>query len=328
MLFENLTALIDGELLNEPSIASFSTIAFEAKKVKRGDLYFGDSSGIEEALSNGAYGIVSNRIKIKDSEIAWIKVKNLEDAKLKLLRYFLVKDDFFIVLLDSVKADIAKQIEVSKKILYIDDVEEAINLLSSSSDYELIAFLNENAFKKMELVSYEVDIKNHIDIQKATNFLTTFIYRDSLYKDIKLPKLFFDEFEYILNLFDKMHLEYFISKLSFLTHFKPLFVDSSFKLLPFGQSRKVIILESEKKLLKREAEYLKQSSPWAKIALLLPFDIKYNEKVDIDIKYFKNYADIKKQNIFYYNFVIMLDVEQRYEKYLQKSNNDIKNRLF
>jgi ferrochelatase len=328
MLFENLVSLIDGELLNEPSIASFSNIVFDAKKVKRGDLYFGESKGIDEALKNGAYGIVSTSSKIKDDEIACIKVKNIQNSKLKLLRYFIIKESAYSVYVDSVKAELAKAISSSKEILFIEDVEEAIKVLSLNSNYKLILFLDEKLFRSMELESFKVEIFSQVIIQKATNFLTTFIYHDRLYKDVKISELFISELEYLLNLFDILKIEYSLEKLSFISHFKPLFLDSAFRVLSFGQSTKVVILESKKELLKRELEFLKEKAPWAKIALLLPKDIKYHDENGIDIKYFKNFDDIKKVNIFNYNFVIMLDIEQKFLKYLLKASSDIKNSLF
>jgi len=329
MLFENLASLIDGELLNEPSISSFSNIAFDAKKVKRGDLFFGSSTDVEEAISKGAYGIVSDKIKVKDFEIAWIKVKNLEESKLKLLRYLVVQENTYILNLSLIEAEITKQIQVDKNILFIDsDIQSAISALLVSSEFSVIAFTDKKLFSKLELVSLDVDIKYNITIQKATNFITTFIYKERLYKDIRFTELFLDELEFVLNFFDILEISYDIYKLGFLNHFKPLFLDRDFRILGFGQSRKVFILESDISLIKREVLFLKKKSSWANIALLLPKDIKYKEKLDIDIKYFKNYADIKKQNVSYYNFVIMLDIEDRFERYLQKTDHEINNRLF
>ena len=328
MLFENLVSLIDGKLLNEPSIISFSNIVFDAKKVKRGDIYFGESKGIDEALKNEAYGIVSTSSKIKDNEIAWIKVKSIKNSKLKLLRYFIIKESANTLYVDCVKADIIKSISGCKEIFFIEDIDEAIRVLSLNSNYKIIFFLDEKLLKSMELENFKVDIFSQVIVQKATIFLTTFIYHDRLHKDVKISELFISELEHVLNLFDALNIEYSLEKLNFISHFKPLFLDSAYRILNFGQSMKVIILESKKELLKRELEFLKEKAPWAKIALLLPENIKYHDENGIDIKYFKDFDDIKKVNIFNYNFVIMLDIEQKFLEYLLKASSDIKNSLF
>ena len=50
-----------------------------------------DDSSIEDAILNGAYGIVfSKPTQISDSEIAWIKVQSLDDALKRLLRFKLL----------------------------------------------------------------------------------------------------------------------------------------------------------------------------------------------------------------------------------------------
>ncbi len=328
MLFENLVSLIDGELKNKPSITSFSKVVFDPKKVKRGDLYFGESSGIDEALENGAYGVVSNRFRVKDKETAWIKVKNLDEAKLKYLRYLVIKNDSHVVYLDSVESEISKEIELEKCYYIGTDIDRAIFELSVKDEENLIIFTDIDIFKKLELISFEVVLKNHIEVIKSTVFLTTFLYRQSLYKDIKIPLLFKSELEKVLNLFDVLQVDYAVEKLCFISHFKPLFLDSYFKLLAFGQSTKVVIIEPDIQLIEREIEYVKNFASWAKVLLLVSQELKLLKKIDIDIKYFKNYIDIKKLNIFNYNFVIMIDNKGGFEKYLHKADKEIKNTLF
>ena len=328
MLFENFVSLIDGQLANEPSIASFTKVVFDAKKIKRGDLYLGDFKDIDEALKNGAYGIVSTKFKVKDKEIAWIKVKNLHDAKLKLLRYLVIKSDAYTIYLTPPQEKIAKAIQTDK-VYYIDsDIDGAIKDLEQKEVEKLIVFCDEKIYQKLELPSFKVMIKTKLNIIKSTTFLTTFLYNQTQHRDIKLPELFMDDLEKVANLFDELKVGYSFEKLHFISHFKPLFLDSRYELLSFGQSTKVVILEHSLEFLYQELEYLKQKASWAKVLLLAHHDIKLSKKLDIDIKYFKTFGDIEKLGIFNYNFVIMTDVEKGYEKYLQKKSKQIKNRLF
>ena len=39
MNLQNLTALVEGNLTNSPSITAFEDVSFEASKVRRGDLF-------------------------------------------------------------------------------------------------------------------------------------------------------------------------------------------------------------------------------------------------------------------------------------------------
>ena len=329
MLFVNLCALIDGELQNEPSIASFSNIVFEPKKVSIGDLFIGKKADILEALQNGAYGIVSTSFKISDSEVAWIKVKDIEVAKLKLLRYLVLKTSKNYLCLDSVELDIFKKISENRDIIYIgEDIEEAIKLLFKSDGVETIIFSDRTLFDKLDLEDFSIEIINSIKIVKNTLFLTSFTYKGTHYKDIKLPSIFVEELERVLNMFDFLNIKYSITKLHFISHFKPLFLDNYFKIQPFGSGTKVVIIESDKNLLIKEIEYIKKSAQWAKIALLLPKELEGKIKTDIDVVSFNSFVDLKKKNIFYYNFAIMLDSNERFENYLSKQSLDIKNTLF
>jgi len=82
MRLENILALTHGKLLNEPFVNIFDNIVFDAKSIKRGDLFIAfDEKTIEIALLNGAYGVIFDKpTQINDMEIAWIQVQNIEDA--------------------------------------------------------------------------------------------------------------------------------------------------------------------------------------------------------------------------------------------------------
>ncbi len=329
MLFLNLCALIDGELKNEPSIASFTNIVFDVKKVSIGNLFIGEKSDISEALQNGAYGIVSTSFKISDDEVAWIKVKDIEVAKLKLLRYLVLKTSQHYLSLKSVEFELFKKINEDRDVIYIhEDIEDAIKLLFKSSEVETIVFSDKNLFDKIDLEDMEVKILNSIYVVKNTLFLTSFTYKGTQYRDIKIPYIFIKEFEKVLNIFDILNIKHSIPKLHFTSHFKPIFLDNSFRVQSFGSSTKALILESDINLVKEEISYIKKSASWAKIALLLPKDLNTKIKTDIDTITFNSYSDLKKKNIFYYNFAIMLDINERFENYLSKQHSDIRSTLF
>ncbi len=329
MLFVNLCALIDGKLENNPSISSFSNIIFEANKVKIGDLFVGRQDDIPEALKNGAYGIVSTNFKITDNEIAWISVKDLELAKVKFLRYLVLRTSKNIIFLDKVELDIFKSICEEKSILYLEkNIEFAIKLLFLKKEVQNIIFSDKSLFEKLDLENLSISTSNTVSIIKYTLFLTSFIYQNTLYKDIKLPKIFIQKLERVLNICDKYELKYMINKLHFINHFKPIFLDSYFKVLSFGQSTKVIILESDEELLLKEIEYIKQNAPWAKVVLVLPNEFKNKVKTKIDIVYHKNFSELKDKNIFYYNFAIMLDYDEGFENYIENSSTKVRDTLF
>ena len=328
MLFENLVSLIDGKLLNQPSISSFSEIVFDAKKVGIGSLFFGDSEDIDLALQNGAYGIVSDKMRVKDKEIAWIKVKDIDDAKLKLLRYFIIHHDSYLLFFDSIELELAKMLYHDKDILYISDIQKAIKTFEANKKYKIVVVSDETLFKKLNLPQYEIVLKHHLTFYKWTNFVSTFTYRENLYKDVKFSAIFQDKLERVLNCFDNFELEYKLERVGFLKHFKPIFLDKDFRVVGFGQSRKVFIVESEEKYFDDEIDFLLKNSSWAKIAVLLPKKSKLKVEDMDDVFYYKSYDDILKLDLFRYNFVIMIDHKVGFENFLDKINSDIKDTLF
>jgi ferrochelatase len=83
--------IVDGRLLNHPSISFIYSIKTNPKKVKEGDLFIvKDDEDIPKAIENGAFAIIVDKeVSISDNEIAWIFVESMNDAIVKLVRYLL-----------------------------------------------------------------------------------------------------------------------------------------------------------------------------------------------------------------------------------------------
>ncbi len=89
MQISSILDIVDGELLNSPSISFIYSIKTNAKKVKEGDLFIAKNlEDIELAINHGAFAIIiEENFPIIDNEIAWIKVKEIELSITKLIRY-------------------------------------------------------------------------------------------------------------------------------------------------------------------------------------------------------------------------------------------------
>ena len=93
MRLENVLALTNATVINDPFVKQFINIVLDVNRVKRGDLFIAfNELEIDAAIFNGAYGVLFDKpTQISDSEIAWIKVKNLEDALQRLVRFRLIE---------------------------------------------------------------------------------------------------------------------------------------------------------------------------------------------------------------------------------------------
>ena len=89
MKISSIVDIVDGELLNSPSISFINNISNDAKKVKTSDMFIAKNiEDLKIAITNGAYAVIFEKdFEVIDNEIAFIKVKNLELALLKIVRY-------------------------------------------------------------------------------------------------------------------------------------------------------------------------------------------------------------------------------------------------
>ena len=89
MKISSIVDIVDGELLNSPSISFINNISSDANKVKTSDMFIAKNiEDLKIALQNGAYAVIFEKdFEVIDNEIAFIKVKNLELALLKIVRY-------------------------------------------------------------------------------------------------------------------------------------------------------------------------------------------------------------------------------------------------
>jgi ferrochelatase len=113
-------------------------------------------------------------------------------------------------------------------------------------------------------------------------FLTSFIYKEIKYQNIKIPYIFIDYFKNILSFLQSQQIEYDIQKCDFTSHFYPIFVDNNLNIKPFGKSQRVIICSDEN---------IEPEISWAKIIKISSI----NELKNLDFNFAiidKNYKDV------------------------------------
>ena len=266
MRIDSITFLIGGELKSSPSIKEIKGFCSNALDIKRGDLFFAkDKNSIEDAVKNGAYAIIfEGPVQITDSEIAWIKVNSLEDAALKLLRFFLIQNQTPIIKLSPTEYDLAKSLTNSEEILFFGD-EFIKNFINFNKNKPKLVLINSYKIsKKLALDLYELNIKENIKIIKEYIFETSFIFKNIYYERVHISSLFIKELNRVLNIFEEFNILYNLKNIEKFSHFKPIFVDKDFNALEFGKSDKVLIVENDYNLLENEKKFLERRAKWAK----------------------------------------------------------------
>ena len=270
MQISSILDIIDGSLLNSPSISFIYSIKTNAYKVKEGDLFIAKNiSDIEIAIKNGAFAIIfDTNVPITDNEIAWIKVKDLETSVIKLIRFKLAVKNLEAYYCNKTTYDLLK--------IYSTNFSRNIKFISNKL---------ENIFKYIDeleddniLISYDKTIldniypknKNFDNIYKLNSidnliehslFETSFSYNDIYFSRLKISSLYIKDFLKVFNFFEE-NLD--LSKLKSFFNFKPLFLDRNLNHVEFGKSDKFIVCQDNKDLYEKEILYIKKQYKYAK----------------------------------------------------------------
>ena len=297
MQISSILDIVDGRLLNHPSISFIYSIKTNAKRVKEGDLFIvRDDSDITTAVKNGAFAlIIDEKIDIIDNEIAWIYVDSIEATMKKLLRYLLsnirltafycndVSFELFTILTKTIKHTNIKLVpkDISKFFKIVDDLEENDTLICSNQELlDSIYPVNFNFNTK------EYEIKNLIE---HSIFETTFSYKERYFSKIKLPSLYIKEF---LDVYSFLGFDADLNRLKKFTPLKPIFIDKLINHTDYGKTDKFLLAQENEKLIEKEIAYLKVKYKYAKILYLTTDDI--DDHKNIDYTFINSLADLKR----------------------------------
>ena len=325
MRFEHFVKLTNSKLLNKPWIDSYNNIQKDVSKIKQGDLFLCyDTSQIDQAIANGAYAIVTEvDTKIIDEEIAWIKTDSLDLVFSKLLRYSLLEKKIQLFYANEVEFALLKHIVLKKEKIFLDHerdknykliINSKLDSIFISSDKE---FLN-TIYPNFLTLSFD---KFSIQCVKKSLFLSSFIYNELYFENIKLPSIFLHDMQRVLNFLDINAIEYDIRRCNFIDHFKPVFIDKCMNIQKFGTTSSVLIFEQNIDLLKKELIYLEQNAPWAKTVAFLPISLKDQFSTKIKIIYYTNNQEIFDLKSHKFNFALVFSKNNILHHILSKPKN-------
>jgi ferrochelatase len=326
MTFENLCKIVDGKLNNTPSVNAYEKIETKAHLIKRGDLFVGsDPKSIQEALHNGAYGILYDKETIMiDEEIAWIYVSSIKDALIKLLRFFLLTSHALFFFFNTIELAILRQIVKKEKMIFLEkDIEKNFKkILSAKSDSYFIS--DDKTFLAQiypEYITYEDKENSLLQLTHQTLFLSSFTYDDVHYEDIKLPALFLPELSRVLHFIKEGALSYDIYKLHFIEHFKPLFISNNLTIQPFGHSEHAFIVEEDKEHILPALSYIKTFATWGNMLLFLPKEADIMIENETFIHYYEKLEEVKEIDVDRFNFILILANYNELSLLLEKSQH-------
>ena len=272
MQISALTDIVEGKLLNSPSISFITQSHTNIKKVNEGDAFFAQSQDdIEQAIKKGAFAIILDfKTEIIDNEIAWIKVDSFSKAVSNILRYkllehknkFIKTNKIFFNLLN-----IFKNKELANVILLQNDLTKDFEVLNALESEKLIFGTN---LRLLNAISGDVMILENeqfeiLNLTSHSLFETSFSHKDKFFDKIKLPTVYINDLLQQLELFD-YHLD--LKKLNNFNLFKPVFLNKSKQIVPYGQTNRFLLASNDEDIAQIEINYLREHYSYGNIEVL------------------------------------------------------------
>ena len=274
MTIQSLINLTDGSLQNEPTIQAIEGATVFPSKVEHGDLFISsDKKDIQTALDRGAYAIVydDDTVDISDNDTAWIKVKSVQEASFKLLRYVILEKEASFFLLNEHENSFLKMVLLQKSnIAFIsNDWRKAFEQILNSSqklfvgtDKELMKGIKPDVKRlKSDVDGYVVD---------DTLFKTTFKVNGFIYQDKELAPFHIEHILKVVDFCEDNELPYSVDRVKYTKHFTPVFIDGALNPTRASQSDKVAIFTDNLQDINRAREYIKFNGTWVKSIVLTP----------------------------------------------------------
>ncbi|MCT7497257.1 peptidoglycan synthetase [Aliarcobacter cryaerophilus] len=325
MKISSIVDIVDGELLNSPSISFINNISSDANKVKTSDMFIAKNiEDLKIALQNGAYAVIFEKdFEVIDNEIAFIKVKNLELALLKIARYklstlkiksYFCTDETFDMLKlyqnHHTKPIFLISKNIEKAFKFIDDIKDGDILISKNKKLLESIYPDSKEFEK------KLDENNIKNLIKHSLFELSFSYNDIYFSKLRLSKIYLNSFLNIYNFF-KGNID--ISKLKLYSNFKAIFIDKDFQPIESGKSDSFIICQTNKNLIPIEITYLKNEFKYAKTIFVSKYKISFlDEKEQIIINNIGDLKNILKNLKFNCVYLIGFTNQESFE-FLQNS---------
>ena len=274
MKIKDILNLTEGVLSNEPKVQAISAATVYPSKVEHGDLFFSSNQEeIDKAIQNGAYAIVydDENIILKDLEIAWIKVSDIQLAAFKIIRYVVIKKEASFYLLSEYELTFLKMILTHKtNISFIaDDWKKAFEQILNSDD-SLFIGTDEELIKLIKPDAKRLDGDVDGYAISDTLFRTTFKVDGFVYQEKELVPFHIEFLLRVVNFCNVQELAYSVDKIKYTKHFLPVFIDLKLQSTRPSNSDRVAIFTDNLTDIAKAREYVKRSNMWVKSIVLTP----------------------------------------------------------
>lgn len=328
MQITSILDIIDGRLLNHPSISFIYSIKTNVKKIKEGDLFIvQNEEDIPLAIENGAFALVLNKKvdDIPDNEIAWVYVDSIKETIIKLARYLLSNIRLTAFFCNNVSLElfnILRKPTVHTNIKIIpNDLSDFFKLVDDLEENDTIICSDQKLLDDIYPINFSFNTKEYVlsNLVEHSIFETTFSHKDRYFSKLKISSLYLTEF---LDVYSYLGFDADLNKLKKFHNLKPIFVDKLINHTDFGRTDKFLVAQDKDDLLLREVDYLNNKYKYAKVLYLTTKDIDDNR--DIDYTFINSLDELKellKKIQFNAVYFIGVSYDELYEQ-VSKQNNE------
>lgn len=328
MQITSILDIIDGRLLNHPSISFIYSIKTNVKKIKEGDLFIvQNEEDIPLAIENGAFALVLNKKvdDIPDNEIAWVYVDSIKETIIKLVRYLLSNIRLTAFFCNNVSLElfnILRKATVHTNIKIIpNDLSDFFKLVDDLEENDTIICSDQKLLDDIYPINFNFNTKEYVlsNLIEHSIFETTFSHKDRYFSKLKISSLYLTEF---LDVYSYLGFDADLNKLKKFHNLKPIFVDKLINHTDFGRTDKFLLAQNKDDLLLKEVDYLNNKYKYAKVLYLTTKDIDDNR--DIDYTFINSLDDLKeflKKVHFNAVYFIGVSYDELYEQ-ISKQNNE------
>ena len=266
MQINSILDIVDGELLNSPSISFIYNIKSNPKKIIEGDLFIASSEeDIKTAIDKGAFAIlVDFDAMVIDTEIAWIKVDSIPNALIKLFRYKLSNVDLKVFYCDQITyelIDLYKSLNKNIKLIS-SDLNNCTSTIENILEEDILFCSNKELLNKIYPNNINFNQKYSINnLTEHSLFETSFSFKENYFSKLKISSLYSNQF---LDVFEFFNKEIDLNKLRRLNSFKPIFIDKFLSIIEFGRSDKFILVQKNRTLIYNEIAHINKRYNYAK----------------------------------------------------------------
>lgn len=300
MKISSIIDIVDGELLNSPSISFIYEIKTNVNKVKEGDLFIAKNQGdINLAIQKNTFALLVDKdYPISDKEIAWIKVENIELAIIKLIRYKLSISNLEAYYCDKASYDLLKIFAGNspKNIVIIpNNLNDFLKILDDIVENTILIYHNKELLDMFypqnknfnTIKEYKID-----NLIEHSLFETSFSYKNHFFAKLKIPSIYIPQFITVYNF-----LEYPLdtNKLKTFYNLKPLFLDKTLNLVEFGKSDRFLLCQQDNTLIKEEINFVNKKYKYAKTVYISSKKIDFLEENQIILKDINDLKSILKK---------------------------------